>query len=73
MRDRLRVIGRVLLAGRREIGVVASLALITAGLWPDLGVRALIPSGLIGLWLHLPPRPVFVVRPPLSQPQRKRA
>jgi hypothetical protein len=72
MRKRLSAIGSVAKANAEELGVLVMLALISAGLWPYVGQGALVVPGLVGLWLLLPSRLPFLVRPPgTPDPRRK--
>lgn len=65
MRERSRrlvaAIGAVV--GPDEILLVVALALVTWGLWPLVGRMALIAPGAVCLWIALPSRAAFLVRP----------
>ena len=56
------------------VGLGLALALLAAGLWPDLGWRALAVPGAVLLWLVLPSREPFVIRkePPPAEGQAAR-
>ena len=41
--------------GRAEVLIVLGVALVTVGLWPQLGRGALVVPGVISLWLALAP------------------
>jgi hypothetical protein len=60
--------------GAEEILLVLGLALLTVGLWPVVGVSALVVPGVVLIWLVLPSRAAFIARPPVlpEQPRRKR-
>ena len=49
--------------GVDEVILVAALLMITAALWPSLGWLALLPAGLVLLWISIPQRARFVARP----------
>ena len=49
--------------GREELTVGAGVALITMALWPAIGQLALLPAGLILIWLGLPSRTRFIAPP----------
>lgn len=53
-----------------EVLLTLGLALITWGLWPLVGVCALIVPGAVLLWLALPSRAPFVT-PPAEKPARR--
>lgn len=68
MRDRVRAIGAALAGERQELGVLAGLGLLFAGLtWYGHLGAALIVTGAGLLWLHLPTRAPFVTRPPAEK------
>ena len=50
------------------VGLVLALALLTAGLWPDLQRRALVVPGIVLLWLILPARAPFIHRSDSKEP-----
>lgn len=59
--------------GRDELTLLVGLGLLTAGVWPVLGVSSLAVPGAIVVWLVLPARLPFVHRPqePVSRPRRR--
>jgi len=57
-------VGGLLLAGSQELTLSAGLALLTGGLWGWIGPLALVAPGLVLVWIALPQRHGFVVRPP---------
>lgn len=71
-----RAFGRVVLreVDADVVGLGLALALLAAGLWPDLGWRALAVPGAVLLWLVLPSREPFVIRkePPPAEGQAAR-
>ena len=69
---RLRALGAALAreVGRDECALGLGLGLVTAGAWPVLGQGALALPGAVLIWLALPARSPFVVRP--APPPRTR-
>jgi len=49
--------------GREDLTVGAGVTLITMALWPAIGQLALLPAGLILIWLGLPSRTRFIAPP----------
>lgn len=49
--------------GREELTVGAGVALIALALWPAIGQLALLPAGVILIWLGLPARTRFIAPP----------
>lgn len=49
--------------GGDELLLLIALACLTGGLWPALGRQALVAPGLVLLWVALPSRSAFVIRP----------
>ena len=57
--------------GGDEIILVAALALITCGLWLLAGQATLLAPGFVLLWVALPSRVPFIVRPGVFQQVKK--
>jgi hypothetical protein len=51
-----------------DLALVGALTLLTVGLWTLVGRSALIVPGVVGVWVTLPSRQPFIVRP--SAPER---
>lgn len=49
--------------GREEVTISAGIGMITVALWPSIGQLALLPAGLILIWLGLPARTRFIAPP----------
>ena len=52
--------------GVDELLLLAGLLLVTAGLWAQWGRLALVVPGAVFVWIALPCRTVFVLRPTSS-------
>jgi hypothetical protein len=50
--------------GPDELLLTLALALVTVGLWPLVGLAALVAPGIVLLWIALPTRSSFVQRTP---------
>jgi hypothetical protein len=60
--------------GPDEILLVVALTLVTVALWPWVGQGALLPAGLVLLFVALPSRAPFVHRQPIPEkPTRRQA
>lgn len=59
------------LIGRDELTLAVGLVLVTVSLWPVLGAGALLPAGIVLLWLGLPARTGFIRDRRPSDPRRK--
>jgi hypothetical protein len=57
--------------GLDEAVLLIALVLLVAGLWPRIGALALTIPGAVLLWIALPPRATFVVRPETRDSARK--
>ena len=58
-----RRLGKALGGQFDELALAVGLGLVTVGLWPSIGVLALIAPGAAIVWIVLPARGVFIVRP----------
>lgn len=58
------------LIGVDELVLLVALTLIVIALWPIVGCRALLAPGVVLLWIALPARAPFLVRPPEKPPRR---
>lgn len=47
--------------GREEVTVATGVTMITVALWPAIGQLALLPAGVILVWVGLPSRVRFIV------------
>ena len=56
--------------GADEIILVAALLLVTIGLWLVAGQASLIAPGFVLLWVGLPSRSPFVMRPGFQKLQK---
>jgi len=56
--------------GREEVTVGAGVGMITVALWPAIGQLALLPAGLILIWLGLPSRTRFIAPPDARRERR---
>lgn len=74
MTVRARAIWQALTAiiGLDELLLIVALALITLALWPWVGRGALLPAGLVLLWVVLPSRATFVSRAPDGPVMKRR-
>lgn len=52
--------------GVDELLLAVALTLVTVGSWPLLGRGALVVPGIVLLWIVLPTRGTFIVRPPAT-------
>lgn len=48
------------IVGRDELTLIAGVVLVTVAIWPALGRLALLPAGLVLVWLGLPARASFI-------------
>jgi hypothetical protein len=60
----LQGVGATVRSNAEELAVGAGLVLITVGLWPPLGISALVVPGAALVYVALPSRLPFVLRPP---------
>lgn len=61
------------LIGPDEALLVVALTLVTVALWPWLGRGALLPAGLVLLFVALPSRAPFVNRQPPPEALRRKS
>lgn len=64
------------LFGADEFVLIGALVLLTAGLWSAVGMLALVAPGAALLWIAVPSRAPFVIRPeapqgPAVKPERQ--
>lgn len=58
--------------GREELTVGAGVGMVTMALWPVLGQLALLPAGLVLIWLGLPTRTGFIAPPDVRRDKGNR-
>ena len=58
-----RRLGKAIASQLDEIALAVGLGLVTVGLWPSIGVIALLAPGLAIVWVVLPARGAFIVGP----------
>lgn len=56
--------------GREEVTVATGVVMITVALWPAIGQLALLPAGMILVWVGLPSRARFIVPPEARRDRR---
>lgn len=64
-------VGLVKAIGLDEALILAGMILATCGLWPLVGRLSLVVPALVLLWIALPPRAPFVMRPDKKRSTRE--
>lgn len=59
--------------GVDELLLAVALTLVTVGSWPLLGRGALVVPGIVLLWIVLPTRGTFIVRPTATEKKSDRS
>ena len=54
-----------------ELALAVGLGLVTVGLWPSIGLLALVVPGAVIVWIVLPARGPFMARPPAPRAREK--
>ena len=73
LQQRCRAVGAWLgsILGLAECLLLVGVGLVTGALWPAYGRLALLPAGVLLIWIALPSRTAFVVRPVVSKKPRR--
>ena len=61
------------LLGPGELMLVGGLVMVAVALWPGIGQLTLLPIGLVFIWIGMPTRYAFVLRPQVKERKPRRA